>query len=371
MSQPAPAALQIDLLEVRYSGKAAVRQLNLELASGDLACLVGPSGCGKTTLLRAIAGFVQPASGQIRLGGEVIASGKTSLPPERRGVGMVFQDFALFPHLRVSENVMFGLTRGRLRSAGPEQHQRVRELLELVGLSQQAHHYPHEISGGQQQRVALARALGPRPRLLLMDEPFSSLDQSLRTRLAKEVRSILKATGTSALMVTHDQNEAFAIADQMGVMFDGALVQMAPPYQVYHEPCSPEVASFVGEGVLLSGLRSGHQVTTALGQFALRPCCCDPHVQDIRPVSVLLRPDDVLHDDDSPTTAVVVSKAFRGAEFLYTLRLDSGEEVLALVPSHHDHGLNTRIGIRSAIDHVVTFPVGADQSSPGLLAAAA
>lgn len=371
MCSPPPAALQIDLLEVRYAESPAVRQLNLDLAPGDLACLVGPSGCGKTTLLRAIAGFARPSRGQITLSGEVVSSPSVWVEPEARGVGMVFQDFALFPHLRVADNILFGLTRGRLRQATADDHGRVRELLDLVGLSAHAQHFPHELSGGQQQRIALARALGPRPRLLLMDEPFSSLDQSLRGRLAKDVQAILKTTGTSALMVTHDQAEAFAIADQMGVMFDGALVQMAPPYDVYHEPCSPQVASFVGEGVLVKGMHTGYTVETALGVLPLRACCCDSRSPNPRPVWVLLRPDDILHDDDSPTTATVMAKSFRGAEFLYTLRLDNGEEVMVIVQSHHDHPIKSRIGIRSAVDHVITFPTDADGEclASGLLAA--
>lgn len=357
------SALQIDSITIRYdeteaartSSTEAVRHVSLDLAAGQIACLVGPSGCGKSSLLRAIAGFVQPVLGRIVLGGRTLSEApRRFLPPEQRGIGMVFQDYALFPHLSIEDNLLFGLTRGQPHKASAAQCQRVVEMLKLVGLEGLKGRFPHELSGGQAQRVALARALAPSPELILLDEPFSNLDQGLRARLAREVRDILKAAGTTAILVTHDQTEAFAMADQLGVMMEGRLLQWGSPYQVYHEPCSPDVARFIGDGALISGVQHQHEVITPLGTLALAACCCRESSPD-REVRVLLRPDDVVHDDNSALQAKVVNKAFRGADFLYTLELSNGEQVLSLVPSHHDHPLNQPIGIRLEADHVVTF----------------
>lgn len=351
--------LDIRELTVRYAQASApvLEALNLALTDGEIGCVVGSSGCGKTTLLRAIAGLVPIAAGSIDIGGRVVASTTTELPTEKRGIGLVFQDYALFPHLRVDDNVAFGL---RQMSRG-ERAARLQRLLGLVGLQAYARKYPHELSGGQQQRVALARALAPAPKLLLMDEPFSNLDVELRARLGAEVRQILKESGTSAILVTHDQQEAFAIADRVGVMHDGRLEQWDRPYEIYHRPGSRYVADFIGQGVFLPAkVLDSRRVAIELGELkgdVPLPCSvgCDICGRGCH-VEVLLRPDDIVHDDASPMTAKVVRKAFRGADFVYTLRLDSGQEVLALVPSHHDHAVGERIGIRLGADHVITFP---------------
>jgi iron(III) transport system ATP-binding protein len=353
------AVLAIEGLRVRYGkgGHCVTDGLDLLLARGDIGCVVGSSGCGKTTLLRAIAGFIGIEGGRIEIDGRRVASPERSLPPESRGIGLVFQDYALFPHLRVDENVAFGLR----HADGAARRQRVAAMLDLVGLAAHARRYPHELSGGQQQRVALARALAPAPRLLLMDEPFSNLDVDLRARLGAEVRQILKASGTSAILVTHDQQEAFAIADRVGVMHQGRLEQWDRPYELYHRPATRYVADFIGEGVFVPAtVLNSRRVTIELGELSGEiplPChsgcaTCGKGCH----VEVLLRPDDIVHDDASPLTAAVVRKVFRGGDFVYTLRLDSGREVLALVPSHHDHGIGERIGIRLDADHVVTFP---------------
>ena len=227
------------------------------------------------------------------------------------------------------------------------------ELLALIGLPDYGGHYPHQLSGGQQQRVALARALAPKPELVLLDEPFSNLDADLRTRLSKEVRSLLKQENTSALLVTHDQQEAFAMADKIGIMADGRLQQWDTPYNLYHNPATPAIAGFIGQGVLLRGQMSGsHCVRLALGEF----CGVVPHhCQSCREVDVLLRPDDVVHDDNSPVSAEVLDKDFKGSYFIYTLKLDSGETVLAHVPSHHNHPIGSRIGIRLELEHLIAF----------------
>lgn len=341
----------LELKEISYShGKhLVVDRLSLKLEPGEIGCLLGPSGCGKTTVLRCIAGFEHVSDGEIFLAGRLIGSARTHVPAEQRRIGMVFQDYALFPHLSVADNIGFGL-----RDASADMRRaRVAELLATVGLAGQDRKYPHELSGGQQQRVALARALAPRPRLLLLDEPFSNLDVDLRERLAIEVRDILKAEGTTAILVTHDQHEAFALADQIGVMHEGRIQQWDAPYELYHRPVNRFVADFVGQGVFLPGTVVGpDQIQVELGVLPSHTGAAEVGAM----VKVLLRPDDIVHDDASKVQAEVVAKAFRGAEFMYTLRLPSGEQLLSLVPSHHNHAIGEQIGIRLDIDHVVAFP---------------
>ncbi|MDD2728212.1 ABC transporter ATP-binding protein [Malikia sp.] len=353
--------LHVTQLGIRFPGaaQAAVDGVTLGLAAGEIGVLIGPSGCGKTTLLRAIAGLEPLAYGSIRLGGEQVGSPTHQLPPEQRRIGMVFQDYALFPHLDVGRNVAFGL-QDRPKAERPA---RVREVLALVGLEGMESRYPHELSGGQQQRVALARALAPQPRLLLLDEPFSNLDVELRERLAHELRAILKAAGATALFVTHDQLEAFAIGDAIGVMYQGRLHQWDDAYQLYHRPATRFVAEFIGQGVFAPArlsLQDGEvRVDTPLGPLHDVEECPLPSAYPDGLCEVLLRVDDIVHDDAAPAQGRIVRKAFRGAEFLYTLELDSGETVMALVPSHHRHELGERIGLRAAVDHVVTFERGA------------
>jgi iron(III) transport system ATP-binding protein len=340
--------LELDHVSHRYGDYSVVRDISLSLARGTIACLLGPSGCGKTTLLRGIAGFEPVSSGEIRVNGTVVSTPGYTLPPEQRRIGMVFQDFALFPHLNCARNIGFGLH----HLARTERRRRVDEMLEMTGLTAAAKLYPAELSGGQQQRVALARALAPNPELLLLDEPFSNLDLELRERLCTEVRDILKLNNATAVIVTHDQHEAFAIADEVGIIASGALQQWSAPYDLYHEPANRFVADFIGQGTLLPGqVRNATQVEVELGvldgKFNYAPGAA---------VDVLLRPDDIVHDDDSPRLAQVVTKAFRGAHFLYTLKLPSGQHVLSLVPSHHDHPVGSQVGIRLRVEHVVTFP---------------
>jgi iron(III) transport system ATP-binding protein len=362
---PAKPALSVRELTVSYDTPAGrqrvVDSLSFELPHGSIGCLLGASGCGKTTALRAIAGFVRPEAGLVRLDGQTLTGPGVWVEPEDRGVGIVFQDYALFPHLSVADNVGFGLRAPAV--SGSQRQARVRRMLDLVGLSSLAGRFTHELSGGQQQRVALARALAPSPRLLLLDEPFSNLDPDLRERLAMELREILNEAGTTALLVTHDQYEAFAMADVVGVMQSGAIAQWDSPYRLYHRPGSREVADFVGMGSFLPGKlhqRDGlAEIRFELGVLPIRnrsdQALAGASAALDGAVSILLRPDDVIHDDESPLQAQVVRKAFRGAQFLYTLRLPSGAQLLALVPSHHNHALGERIGIRFDADHVVTF----------------
>ena len=353
--------LQNTTIEYATSAQPAVVDCSLSLNIGEIGVLLGPSGCGKTTLLRAIAGLQKIQNGQIELAGQIISSPTIHLDPSLRKVGMVFQDYALFPHLTVEQNISFGLKQLEVKA----QKARVAEVLELVGLPQYGKKMPHELSGGQQQRVALARSLAPYPSLLLLDEPFSNLDADLKERLAQELRHILKTSGTTALFVSHDQQEAFAIADKIGIMNQGALEQWDDAYTIYHQPKTRFVAQFMGDGVFIKAKASqqNQQIIydTALGQL----------VQDVAPQSkdqksqainngnceLFIRADDLVHVDSSSVKAKIKNRSFRGAEFLYTLELANGEKVYALVPSHHQHQIGEAIGFEVQVDHLVSFPI--------------
>jgi iron(III) transport system ATP-binding protein len=297
-------ALEVKSISIRYDDPnapqgflQAVSSVSFTLGQGKIGCLLGPSGCGKTSILRAVAGFIGVSEGEILLNGQSVSGAGHWVAPEKRNIGVVFQDYALFPHLTVAENVAFGLTKGKRFAAGGLPAA-AKDMIALVGLKEQS--------------------------------------------------------DTTAILVTHDQHEAFAIADEVGVLFNGELAQWGDPYQLYHEPNSMSVARFVGEGALISGAQHGHQVDTPFGQLPLKDCCCDEHC-DAQNVRVLLRPDDVVHDDAATMKARVVRKSFRGADFLYTLELPNGEQILSLVPSHHNHALDEPIGVRLEADHVVTF----------------
>jgi len=364
-----PMFLSLESVAVRYpkspAGRAAVEGVTLGLTRGQIGVLIGPSGCGKTSLLRAVAGLERCAGGRVVIDDHTLSDPAMGvhLAPEKRQIGMVFQDYALFPHLSVADNVAFGV-------AGLDRNpraKRVQQMLDLVGLGHAAKRAPHQLSGGQQQRVALARALAPGPRLLLLDEPFSSLDVDLRERLAQEVRVILKDSGTTALLVTHDQLEAFAVGDLIGVMNKGRLEQWDDAYTLYHRPASRFVAQFIGHGVFapaqIVACAHGPCVHTPVGELDDVAGCPLPDAYPDGHCDVLLRADDIVHDDASPVRALIERKAFRGSEFLLTLRLLSGERVMAHVPSHHDHQVGEWIGIRAAVDHVVTFPREAEAAA--------
>jgi iron(III) transport system ATP-binding protein len=341
--------LELEQVVRRFGARSAVNGLTLRLPKGSIGCLLGPSGCGKTTALRCIAGFEPVDGGTIRAHGRVLSAAGFTEATEKRQIGMVFQDYALFPHLTVRGNVGFGLR--DLPAA--ERKRRVDDVLAGVGLGEHRDHYPHQLSGGQQQRVALARALAPQPAIVLLDEPFSSLDVELRERLGLEVRTILKSLNATALLVTHDQQEAFAVADIIGVMREGRLEQWNAAYELYHRPATRFVADFIGQGVFVPGEVVGSgEVRTELGIVRANG---NSGWAAGRKVDLLLRPDDVIHDDHSELRVEVAQRAFRGAEFLYTLKLPSGGKLLSLVPSHHNHSVGELIGIRIEADHVVAF----------------
>lgn len=343
--------LELKQISQAYGRQLVVKDLSLTLTRGEIGCLLGASGCGKTTVLRTIAGFEPLLDGEILLNGECVSSSSYLLPPAKRKIGMVFQDYALFPHLTIFDNVAFGL-KGMDKAVLIH---RANEALELVGLYSDQAKYPHEISGGQQQRVALARALAPQPQLLLMDEPFSNLDVTLRERLSMEVRDILKAHGITSLFVTHNQHEAFAVADRIGVMHNGEIMQWDSAHNLYHQPVSPRIAEFVGEGVLITGVvRGNNQVETGLG---LLDGVMTAAMATDTMVRLLVRPEDIIHDDNSQIKAEVLRRNFRGANILYNLLLGNGDLVQALVPSHCDHQPGEKIGIRPDVRHLVLFPI--------------
>ncbi|GJL79462.1 MAG: ABC transporter ATP-binding protein [Nitrospinaceae bacterium] len=339
--------LRVNTLHKHYGDHHVVKGISFVLEKGDIGCLLGPSGCGKTTLLRCIAGFEPLTSGSISVDGREV-SGRNYVAPERRRMGMVFQDNALFPHLTVAGNVAFGL-KHRTRA---DKRNIVRNLLNTVGLAEKEGKYPHELSGGQQQRVALARALAPEPQLILLDEPFSNLDVELRESLSVEIRTILKRFSITALLVTHNQTEAFAMADRVGVISDGVMEQWDTPYGIYHRPATAAVAKFVGEGVLIHGTPSGNgTVSCALGKLKV-----DSGLPKEKQLKVLVRPEDIMIDEAGALQAVIADKQFRGPNILYTLKLASGEKLLVLVQSHETHALGEKIRFRLEMDDVVLFP---------------
>ncbi|KAA1428390.1 ABC transporter ATP-binding protein [Nocardioides antri] len=342
------AALEIRGLEAGYRGTPVLRGLDLVVPDGVTAIL-GPSGCGKTTLLRAVAGFVTPSAGTVTVAGSEVV-GRRTVPARLRGLGYVPQDGALFPHLSVARNVRFGLPRS-VRDADA----RVAEMLELVELpATMATRYPHELSGGQQQRVALARALAPRPRVVLLDEPFSSLDASLREDTGRAVVRALRAAGAAAVLVTHDQGEALSLADQVAVMLDGAFLQVGSPGSVYLTPSDPRVASFLGHASLLDGkVADGREATCALGVVPLQTTTAPGVVRlAVRAEQLQIRSAGA---DGAP--AEVVDISFYGHDATVRVRLDSGEELSARTPATSVPTAGDRVSVR-VVGDVVAFAEG-------------
>lgn len=347
--------LDVDQISVGYDDQTVVDALSFEIKRGEIVSLLGPSGCGKTTALRAVAGFEPVRAGRILIADREASSASATLPPERRSIGMVFQDYALFPHLTIAENIAFGLS----KLPAVDRQVQVDHLLDATGLQGMQARYPHELSGGQQQRVALARALAPRPTLLLMDEPFSNLDVDLRERLSVEVRDLLKAEGISGILVTHDQHEAFAVSDKVGVMHDGRILQWDTPYNLYHQPNSRFVANFIGQGRFVVGeALAPATFDTELGRLqGDRSCTLDKGAL----VDILIRPDDLVPDEAGEISGIIRDKAFKGAEILYTLELPSGTRLLSLFPSHFDHHLGDTVRVRVDAEHLICFPREVDR----------
>lgn len=349
IEKTAETIISLHQVDGGYDHQIIVQDINLAVNRGEIISLLGPSGSGKTTILRALAGFDPIFNGEISLRNQVISKKGFTLAPEHRKIGMVFQDYALFPHLSVFENIAFGL-KGKSRQ---EKQSQVNELLTMVNLLDTAQRYPHELSGGQQQRIALARALATRPEILLMDEPFSNLDIELRRRLSAQVCAELRQRNITCILVTHDQDEAFAVSDSIAVLKAGVLQQWNTPYELYHKPCNRFVATFIGQGGFISGTvidkqtiktEAGTLSTNSTGNWT-KGCLMD----------VLIRPDDVMLDVSYPQKAHITEKTFHGAVTLYKLRLPSGASIESLVPSHKDFSSGSDIGFKINADHLVAF----------------
>jgi iron(III) transport system ATP-binding protein len=334
------SAVELSGVRRRFGQVVAVDDVSLTVADGELVALVGPSGCGKSTLLMLMAGLLEPDGGTVSVGGRVVAGPRAWVPPEDRRVGVVFQDAALFPHLRVNENIAFGLPRGGDRTA------RVAELLELVDLPDLGARYPHELSGGQQQRVALARALAPRPRVVLFDEAFGNLDSGLRASVREATLRALHETGAAGVFVTHDQNEALAVGDRVAVMRQGRFEHVAAPAQAFHAPATRFSATLLGEADFLPGKQSGDMVETEAGRLSATP-------NGQGPVEVMLRPHEVSFRVSSDGGARVESREFRGASYVYALRLPSGAVVRSVQPHTVDVAVGTAVELLVEAGHPV------------------
>ena len=335
-------ALRCSNLTRRFAGVTAVNGASLEVETGTLLALLGPSGCGKTTLLRLIAGLDRPHAGTIEVDGRVVESTAEHVPPERREVGLVFQEYALFPHLSVADNVAFGLSRG------PDRAGRVEEMLGQVGLDGLGTRMPHELSGGQQQRVALARALAPGPRLIMLDEPFSNLDPALREGVRREVRRVLRAAHATAIIVTHDQEEAMSLADEVAVMMDGRILQQVAPAELYRRPASRQVAEFVGDINVINGRAIGRAVVCDLGTISL--------LDDLYgPADVLIRPEALQLTEDQGGQAIQVGRSFYGHDQMINLRFDSGLRLSSRVGPTFVFRPGTRVRVQLSGD-VLAFP---------------
>jgi iron(III) transport system ATP-binding protein len=329
-----PPRLEIKDLVCRFDGRVVVDHVSLSIRPGQVTCLLGPSGCGKSTTLRLIAGVEMPEAGDIWVDGELMCGDAVRVPPERRGIGLMFQDFALFPHLSVAGNVAFGLTGSKADKTA-----RVTELLERVHLERFANAYPHQLSGGEQQRVALARALAPRPKVMLMDEPFSGLDNRLRDGIRDETLALLKDEDTAVLLVTHEPEEAMRMADEIALMRDGRIVQKGAPYNVYTRPVDQAAVSFFSDANVLTAEVNGALAETPFGQYLA------PGIADKTRVSIIFRPQHVRIDfdrggkgplptpsDGVPARGVVERARFLGHESLVEFRIDDGQVLKATVP---------------------------------------
>ncbi len=363
------AAERSSVLELREVSCAyeptrpAVEHITFTVHQGEILCLLGPSGCGKTTVLRAIAGFERVTAGSIVLSGQLVSSPDVMVPTEERQIGMVFQEYALFPHLRVEKNIAFGLS----HLSRTQQRAIVDDLLTLTGLRGLEQRYPHELSGGQQQRVALARALALRPVLLLLDEPFSNLDPDMASRMRQDLHALLRQTKTTAILVTHDHDEAFSMADRVAVLNRGRLEQFDTPEAIYHVPTTPFVADFVGQADFISGVVANDVVTTEIGDFPNTR-----HLATGTNVVVMIRPDDIHIVPTKGANAHILARQFKGSENVYTIQLPSGQVVHSSESSLSIYQTGTAIALRVVATHTVLFPqpldatgqAGPDAASP-------
>jgi len=342
VADPPAADLRATDVVKAFDGEPVLRGVSLAVAPGRMVALLGPSGCGKTTLLRILAGLETPDEGEVHLAGEALTGPAGVVPPERRRIGMVFQDWALFPHLTVAKNVAYGLARG------PDRGRLVAEALDMVGLAGLGERQPATLSGGQQQRVALARALAPRPAALLLDEPFSNLDTALRVQVRTEVHHLLADLGVTTVFVTHDQDEAFVLGDEVAVMAEGEIVQQASPAELYDRPATPWVAGFVGDANLLAARAEGAAAATPVGAVTLR----DPATGEVQ---VLLRPEHLRVDPGDAGEVELVE--FYGHDTVYAVRLDGGAPVTVRVAQAPAHARGDRVAVTYAGPPAVAFPL--------------
>lgn len=349
------AILTVDQVTKKFGPQLepVLKNITFSLTEGEILGLLGPSGCGKTTLLRIIAGFEHPSSGSVTIKGNIVANSKFNLPPEQRHTGMVFQDYALFPHLTIEDNIAFGLKTRVKKLSSREIKQRVKETLAIVNLSGLEKRYPHQLSGGQQQRIALARALAPNPSLILLDEPLSNLDVQVREKLRHEVRNILKATGISAIFVTHDQEEALAISDQIAVMHQGNIEQLGTPEAVYSQPASRFVAEFVTQANFVPAVKQGSYWETEIGNWCID---VNKNLELTKQADLMVRQEDIELKPDQNAPVVIAERHFLGREYRYCLETPSGRRIHALTALDINLSVGTKVQLSVPEQYLKVFP---------------
>ena len=340
--------LEIEDVSLSIEGNLILDNLSLNIDEHEIISLIGPSASGKSSLLRIIAGFENISSGKVKLNGLIVDDRSTIVQRQNRNIGIIFQDLALFPHLSCKDNIIFGIT----NYSENHKRQRLDRLCNLLDITSIKDKFPHEISGGQQQRIAIARALAPRPEILLLDEPFSALDEELKETLMYDVKNLLKEEKITTIIITHNIKEAFQLSDKIAFLDNKKIIQFDTAYNLYHKPHTKEIANFCGIGSFINGnIIDANHVSTMLGDLF-----GDASKFKIGSnVSVMIRPDDIIHDDDSAQSAKVLEKVFFGSDFLYKLELIKGEKIYCYTPSHHNHSINEVIGIKPAIDHLILF----------------
>ena len=340
--------LSVNQISFSIDGNRILDNLNFEVAEKDIVSIIGPSASGKSSLLRLIAGFDTIDSGKIAINNIVVDSNQKFIKPQNRNIGIIFQDLALFPHLNCEDNIAFGISKWSKN----KKDVRLARLIDLLNITEISKKYPHEISGGQQQRVAIARALAPKPEVLLLDEPFSALDEELKEQLMLDVKDLLKEENITSIVITHNIKEAFQLSDKIAYLSEKKILQYDTPYNMYHKPATKEIANFCGIGSFLKGtIIDANHISTSLGVLFGKTT---PYVKG-EIVHIMIRPDDIIHDDNSASSAKVIEKNFHGADFLYKLELKDGQNIFCYTPSHHNHSINEIIGIKAQIDHLILF----------------
>ena len=340
--------LNLQSVKILLDSKVILDDVNLKIDNGEIISLMGSSASGKTSLIRSIAGFHNISSGTIQIDGQVVDDSIRRSDVAMRNVGVIFQDLALFPHLTVRENICFGLN----NIDSTQQQNRAKKLENLLSIENITNRYPNQISGGQQQRVAIARAIAPKPNLLLLDEPFSALDYELKDNLMSDIMKLIKSENITAILITHSAEEAFKMSDKIAFISNNTITQFANPYDIYHRPVSKEIANFFGiSSYIKAKITDSSHINCILGDFV---GMVDQFNKDDK-VDLLIRPDDIIHDDDSLFSAKVTEKTFRGSDFLYELELKDGQKIFCYAPSHHNHQVNEVIGIKLDLDHLVIF----------------